>query len=59
VPSLAPGATDTASIAFVIPASTSPGGYYVISKADGGNAVAESLETNNMRTKGITVAAAP
>jgi subtilase family serine protease len=59
VPSLAPGAGDSGSITLLIPASTPAGGRYLISKADGGNTVAESLETNNMRTRAISIAAAP
>ena len=59
VPSLTPGASHTESVALLIPASKGAGGYYLISKADGENTVAESLETNNTRTRGITVAAAP
>jgi subtilisin family serine protease/subtilase family serine protease len=59
IPSLAAGASDTGATSLPIPASTPAGGYYLISKADAGNAVAESLETNNMRTKAISIAAAP
>jgi subtilase family serine protease len=47
VPSLAAGATDAASTPLQIPAATAAGTYYLLAKADGNNAVAESVETNN------------
>jgi subtilase family serine protease len=42
-----------------IPASTPAGTYYIIAKADGEDAIAESQETNNLRSKSISIAAAP
>jgi len=59
IPSLLPNASDTASASLVIPASTTAGLYYIIAKADGNNATAEPQESNNTRTKTITVTAAP
>jgi subtilisin family serine protease/subtilase family serine protease len=59
VASLVPGASDTASAALIIPASTTAGLYYIIAKADGDNATAEPQESNNTRAKSITIAAAP
>ncbi len=49
VPSLAPGASDSASTSLTVPAATVAGLYYLFAKADGANAVAETLETNNAR----------
>jgi subtilisin family serine protease/subtilase family serine protease len=49
VGSLAASGTDTASTEFIIPSGTAPGSYQVIAVADVSNAVAESLESNNMR----------
>jgi subtilisin family serine protease/subtilase family serine protease len=59
VPSLAPGASHAGSASVVIPAGTAAGSYYVIAKSDGNDALAESLENNNTRTKAISIAAAP
>lgn len=57
VPSLAPGASHIASVSLAIPGSTTPGTYYIIAKADGDDARAESLENNNTRTRSISIAA--
>jgi subtilase family serine protease len=38
-----------------VPVTQSPGGYYIIAKADAGNVVAESAEGNNTRYVFITV----
>jgi subtilisin family serine protease/subtilase family serine protease len=58
VRSLAPGASDTGSVSLSIPASTTPGTYYIIAKADAADATLEALENNNIRAKSITIAAA-
>jgi subtilisin family serine protease/subtilase family serine protease len=58
VPSLAPGASDAASVALVIPGSTAPGTYYIIARADDDDAIVESLENNNTRAKSISILAA-
>ena len=47
VPPLAPGASDTASTAVILPANLATGTYYVIASADVGNQVLETSETNN------------
>ena len=55
VPSLAPGATSTANATLTIPSATAGGQYYLIAEADGEGAVAETVETNNIINRGITV----
>ena len=57
VPSLASGASHTASVSLVIPGSTAPGTYYIIAKADDDDAVVESVENNNTRAKSISISA--
>ncbi len=47
VPGLAAAASHTGSATVVIPPGTTPGSYFLFAKADGGNAVGESIETNN------------
>jgi subtilase family serine protease len=59
VPLLAPGLTDTGSTPLLIPASTAPGTYYIVAKTDGGDAIAEALENNNLRARTITIAPPP
>jgi subtilase family serine protease/subtilisin family serine protease len=55
VAALAPGASDTGSAALTIPASTTSGIYYLLAKADGGDAQAEVLESNNVSWVYITI----
>ena len=50
VPALDGGTSSNASTGLTIPLSTRDGAYYLIAKADGTDAVAESNETNNTRT---------
>jgi subtilisin family serine protease/subtilase family serine protease len=52
VPRLVPGATSTASTTVRIPASTATGNYYVLVRGDWDAQVAESVETNNVRSAG-------
>jgi subtilase family serine protease len=59
VPSLGPGQSDTGSAPLSIPASTTAGTYYIIAKADGNDGIMEALENNNIRTRTISIAAAP
>ncbi len=47
--SLGPNTTDTATTLLTIPASTTPGTYYIIAKADGASAVQETQELNNVK----------
>ncbi|HUE89433.1 MAG TPA: CARDB domain-containing protein [Vicinamibacterales bacterium] len=55
VPSLGVGLSDMGSVTLVIPASTAAGTYYIIAKADGEDAVMESLENNNTRVRSISI----
>jgi subtilase family serine protease len=59
VPALAPAASSTGSTPLTIPAGTSPAKYYILAKADGDGAVAETSETDNVTSKSIQVTAAP
>jgi subtilase family serine protease len=49
VPELATGAASAASTLVTIPVTTPAGTWYVLAKADAEAAVAESIETNNVR----------
>lgn len=59
VPVLASGTTSTATTALTIPADMTPGVYYFIARADDGNAVAETLETNNTKSSSRTITISP
>jgi subtilisin family serine protease/subtilase family serine protease len=55
VGSLAPSGSTSASTAVGIPAGTLSGTYYVIAVADWNAAVAESVETNNVRSTSVRI----
>ena len=55
VPMLAAGASSAGSTSVTIPSSIATGTYYIIALTDDGNAVVESNETNNKKTKKITI----
>src|SRR5262249_51312974 len=55
VPPLAAAATSPGSTSVTIPPGIAAGTYFIIARADDGNAVAESLEGNNLRTRSIQV----
>jgi subtilase family serine protease len=55
VSALEAGMSGTDSIVLVIPPSLAGGTYYIFAKADGDNAVPESLENNNTRLRSISV----
>jgi len=57
VPSLGPGSSQSGSVSLVIPASTAAGTYIIFAKSDGNDSIAESIETNNTRTRSITITA--
>ena len=57
VPALAPAASSTGSTPLTIPAGTSPARYYILAKADGDGAVAETSETDNVGSRSIQVTA--
>jgi subtilase family serine protease len=52
VPALAPNASSPAATPLTIPPDTAVGSYFIIAKADAGNALVETLETNNVRAAG-------
>ncbi len=52
---LTAGASSAGSTSVIIPSSIAAGTYYIIALADDGNAVAETNETNNKKTKAITI----
>ena len=55
VPQLAAGASSTGSTQVTIPAGTASGTFFIIAKADDGNAVSETSETNNTRSRSIVI----
>jgi subtilase family serine protease len=55
VGALATGMQATGQASLTVPATQTPGNYYIIAKADGGNVVAESAEGNNSRYLTIRV----
>ena len=55
VPPLAAGAFLDASTPVTIPATTAPGAYFIIAKADGDGQVAESVEANNVAARAVNV----
>ena len=55
VPQLGPGLSSMGSTSVTIPAGTAPGTFYIIAKADGGNAVPETSELNNTRSRSIVI----
>ena len=59
VGALAPNATHVGSTALAVPPGTAPGTYYVIAVADGDGQVAEAVESNNTRSRSLSIVAAP
>jgi subtilase family serine protease len=55
VPALAAGASDTGSASVTLPAGLAVGTYYLIARADSGDAAAEVNESNNTSTRTIRV----
>jgi subtilisin family serine protease len=55
VPELMPGLSSVASIEIEIPAETATGKYYVVASADDPDALYESNETNNTRSRLISI----
>jgi subtilase family serine protease len=54
VPALAAGQTNSGSTTLMLP-DLPAGGWYLLANADDGRAVAEGLETNNVRFAGIQI----
>jgi subtilase family serine protease len=59
VSSLGAGLSESGSALLLIPASTAAGTYYVIARSDSDDIIEESLETNNLRVRTISIAATP
>ena len=57
VPSLAPGSSQAGSVSVLIPTSTAAGTYIIFTKSDGNDSIAETIETNNTRTRSLSVTA--
>ena len=57
VVALAPNASDTGSATLAIPAGTGTGAYYLIAKADGDDALAETQELNNQFYRPLAIGA--
>ncbi len=55
VPILAALATSAGSTSVTIPVGTTPGTYYILARADSNASVAETIETNNVTSKAITI----
>jgi subtilisin family serine protease len=55
VVSLSPGASATGSTSVAIPPGTTAGSYYVLAKADGDGAVAETQEGNNVAARLVQI----
>ena len=55
VPSLGTGAPSTWTTKVTIPSGIATGTYYIIANADDGKVVVEASETNNKKTKQITI----
>lgn len=54
VPALASGALSTGSISVIVPTGIG-GAFFIIAQSDGGGTVAEFAETNNTRSRGISI----
>ena len=55
VAALQPGESSAGSTSLPIPASTGAGAWWILAKADGGDSIAETVETNNTRSDTITI----
>jgi subtilisin family serine protease len=55
VPALQGGASSAGSTSILIPGGTVPGLWYVIAKADGDNTVSETSESNNTRSRAVSI----
>ena len=55
VPALAPATSTAGTTVVSIPANTATGAYFVIAKADADGAVAETVESNNVTARALSV----
>jgi subtilase family serine protease len=55
VPALAPGQSSSGSVTVTLPANAASGVLYILAQADGGNAAAETSETNNIAFRSLQV----
>ncbi len=55
IPALAAGASNTGSTSVVVPSGTTTGTRYIIARADANNAVPETSESNNNKSKSIKI----
>ncbi len=55
VPTLASTATNSGSTSVTIPAGTAPGTWYLIAKADANSSIPETSESNNTKSRAITI----
>jgi subtilase family serine protease len=57
VPALAPSAASSGTASLAIPAGTTAGGYWIIARADGDDALVETNDGNNTLARGIVIGA--
>jgi subtilase family serine protease/subtilisin family serine protease len=55
VPALAAGESSSGTASVTVPTDTAAGAYYIIARADGNDAVAETSETNNTTARTVQV----
>lgn len=55
VPDLPAGASSAGSTSVIIPSGSAPGTFYIIAKADADNTSSETQETNNTRSRSISI----
>jgi subtilase family serine protease len=55
IPTLGVNETSMSSVGLTIPAGTAPGSYYVIAQSDADGVVNELVETNNLKSRAITI----
>ena len=59
VPSLTAGASESGTLSVTIPATHTPGTYYIVARADGPNATVEPQENNNTLFRSISITSGP
>jgi subtilisin family serine protease/subtilase family serine protease len=56
---LGPGLSEAGSVMLAIPVSTPAGSYYIIARSDASDATAEAQETNNNKSRAISISPSP